>query len=206
MRGQLKSFTSDLDLNPRAETQTQLKPSLGLEPTWLGLKPSQNPAWDLKPTWLGLEPSPNPQCLVSGPNEAWVLDVSSQKEFKDKVIGKIWIYSDSERSALLRQNVGHHRGRVWSQNVLWSVFIGRVISYANEREDSVQFSSVAQSCPTLCDPMDCSTPGLPVQHQLPEFTQTHAHQVSDANHSSHPLSSPSPPLASNLSQHQDPFQ
>ena len=56
-----------------------------------------------------------------------------------------------------------------------------------------QFSSVAQSCPTLCDPMNCSTPGLPVRHQLPEFTQTHDHQVGDATQPSHPLSSPSPP-------------
>ena len=59
--------------------------------------------------------------------------------------------------------------------------------------DDLQFSSVAQSCPTLCDPMNRSTPGLPVHHQLPEFTQTHVHQVSDAIQSSHPLSSPSPP-------------
>ena len=66
---------------------------------------------------------------------------------------------------------------------------------------SVQFSSVAQSCPTLCDPMNHSTPGLPVYHQLPEFTQTHVHWVSDAIQSSHPLSSPSPP-APNPSQHQ----
>ena len=58
---------------------------------------------------------------------------------------------------------------------------------------SVQFSSVSQSCPTLCDPMNCSTPGLPVHHQLPEFTQTHIHWVSDAIQPSHPLSSPSPP-------------
>ena len=56
---------------------------------------------------------------------------------------------------------------------------------------SVQFSSVAQSCPTLCDPMDCSTPGLPIHHQLPEFTQIHVHWVSDAIQPSHPLSSPS---------------
>ena len=55
---------------------------------------------------------------------------------------------------------------------------------------SVQFSSVAQSCPTLCDPMNHSTIGLPVHHQLPEFTQTHVHQVSDAIQPSHPLSSP----------------
>ena len=55
------------------------------------------------------------------------------------------------------------------------------------------FRSVTQSCPTLCNPMNCSTPGLPVPHQLPEFTQTHIHQVSDAIQPSHPLSSPSPP-------------
>ena len=58
---------------------------------------------------------------------------------------------------------------------------------------SVQFSSVAQSCPTLCDPMSRSTPGLPVHHQLPEFTQTHVLRVGDAIQPSHPLSSPSPP-------------
>ena len=58
---------------------------------------------------------------------------------------------------------------------------------------SVQFSSVAQSCPTLWDPVDCSTPGFPVHHQLPEFTQTHVHRVGDAIQPSHPLSSPSPP-------------
>ena len=56
-----------------------------------------------------------------------------------------------------------------------------------------QFSSVTQSCPTLCNPMNCSTPGLPVHHQLPELTQTHVHQVGDAIQPSHPLSSPSPP-------------
>ena len=59
-------------------------------------------------------------------------------------------------------------------------------------EDLVQFSSVAQSCPTLCDPMNRSTPGLPVHHLLPEFSQTHVHRVSDAIQSSHPRSSPSP--------------
>ena len=66
------------------------------------------------------------------------------------------------------------------------------------------FSSVTQPCPTLCDPMDCSTPGLPV-HQLPEFTQTHVHGVGDVIQPSHPLSSPSPPTF-NLSQHQGLFQ
>ena len=69
----------------------------------------------------------------------------------------------------------------------------------------VQFSSVTQSCPTLCDPMNHSTPGLPVHHQLLEFTQTHVHWVSDAIQPSHPRSSPSPP-APNPSQHQSLFQ
>ena len=70
---------------------------------------------------------------------------------------------------------------------------------------SYQFSSVAQSCPTLCDPMNRSMPGLPVHHHLPEFTQTHVHLVSDANQPSHPLSYPSPP-APDPSQHPSLFQ
>ena len=70
---------------------------------------------------------------------------------------------------------------------------------------SDQIRSVAQSCPTLFDPMNRSTPGLPVHHQLLEFTETHVHQVSDAIQPSHPLSSPSPP-APNPSQHQSLFQ
>ena len=68
-----------------------------------------------------------------------------------------------------------------------------------------QLSSVAQSCPTLCDPIDRSTPGFPIHHQLPELLQTYVHQVRDAVQPSHPLSSPSPP-ALNLSQHQGLFK
>ena len=70
---------------------------------------------------------------------------------------------------------------------------------------ALQFSSAAQSCLTLCKPMDCSMPGFPVYHQLPELAQTHVHQVGDAIQPSHPLSSP-PPTAFNLSQHQGLFQ
>ena len=70
--------------------------------------------------------------------------------------------------------------------------------------ETVQFSSVSQSCPTLCHPMDCSTSGFPLRHQLPELIQTPVHWVSDAIQSSHPLLSPSP--AFNLSQHQDLFK
>ena len=71
----------------------------------------------------------------------------------------------------------------------------------NSRPSILQFT---QSCLTLCDPMDCSTPSLPVHHQLPELTQTHVHRVSNAIQPSHPLPSASPP-ALNLSQHQGLF-
>ena len=83
--------------------------------------------------------------------------------------------------------------------LLWDV----IFPFKNIRSD--QIKSAAQSCLTLFDPMNCSTPGLPVHHQLPELTQTHAHQVSDAIQPSHPLSSPSPP-APNPSQNQSLFQ
>ena len=83
--------------------------------------------------------------------------------------------------------------------------LGRGIRHSLEWMVSVQFSSVAQSCPTFCAPKNRSMPGLPVHHQLPEFTQTHIHRVRDAIQPSHPLSSPSPP-APNPSQHQSLFQ
>ena len=72
-------------------------------------------------------------------------------------------------------------------------------------QEPLQFSSVAQTCPTLCNPINSSMPGLPIHHQFPEFTQTHVHRVGDAIQPSHPLSSPSPP-APNPSQHQSLFQ
>ena len=98
----------------------------------------------------------------------------------------------------------------WLFPDLWSLLsfpnlLAYRVQHFNSIIFSVQFSSVAQSGLTLCDPMNCSTPGLPVHHQLPEFTQTHVHRVGDAIQPSHPLSSPSPP-APNLSQHQSLFQ
>ena len=86
-----------------------------------------------------------------------------------------------------------------SEKVVLKLSIQKTKVMASGLISSVQ--SLAQSCPTLCDPMNCSTPGLPVHHQLPEFTQTHIHRVDDAIQPSHPLSSPSPP-APNPSQHQ----
>ena len=89
---------------------------------------------------------------------------------------------------------------MWGQDVFF-LSLHFITCKNGENNSYPMFSSVAQSCPTLCDPMDCSTPGLPVHHQLPEFTQTHVHWVGDVIQPSHPLSSPSPP-AFNLSQHQ----
>ena len=81
----------------------------------------------------------------------------------------------------------------------WSLLLtGRIFSSGKTTFSSIQFSSVAQSRLTLCDPMNRSTPGLPVHHQLPEFTQTHVHRVRDAIQPSHPLSSPSPPSPKSL--------
>ena len=98
----------------------------------------------------------------------------------------------------LNSNMLNERFLSSTQDILWKLKIPKPLG-------SVQFSSVTQSCSTLCNPMNHSTPGLPVHHQLPEFTQTHVHWVSDAIQPSHPLSSPSPP-APNPSQHQGLFQ
>ena len=83
--------------------------------------------------------------------------------------------------------------------------LSRLVTAFLPRSRAVQFSSVAQSCLTLRDAMDCSTPGFPVHHQFLEPTQTHVHQVGDTIQTSHPLSSPSPPVF-NFSQHQCLFQ
>ena len=84
----------------------------------------------------------------------------------------------------------------------WAFLLNSTFPWIIANDQSV--SSVSQSCPTLCDPMVCSTPGFPVHHQLPLFTQTHVHWASDAIQPSHPLLSPSP--AFNLSQHQGLYQ
>ena len=83
-----------------------------------------------------------------------------------------------------------HNGDLWGEEIMVDInkeFMKWTVSHSD------QIRSVIQSCPTLCDPMDRSTPGLPVHHQLPEYTQTQVHRVSDAIQPSHPLSSPSPP-------------
>ena len=87
----------------------------------------------------------------------------------------------------------------------WMIFITPIHWLEFFLDSCSQFSSVAQSCLTLCNPMDCSMPGFPLHQQLPEIAQTHVHRVGDAIQPSHPLSSPSPP-AFNLFQHRGLFQ
>ena len=117
--------------------------------------------------------------------------------------GRIPLENLSEGSASERREV-IQEGNLGTSGMKWG---NRNDKYwVNVIECSLlQFSSVAKSCPTLCDPKNHSTPGLLVHHHLPEFTQTHVHRVGDAIQSSHPLSSPSPP-APNPSQHQSLFQ
>ena len=91
------------------------------------------------------------------------------------------------------------------ENRIQVAFSGEIPAYRVRKYFLYQFSSVTQLCPTLCDPMDCSMPGLPVHHQLPALAQTHVHRVGDAIQPSHPLLSPSPPAFS-LSQHQGLFK
>ena len=110
-----------------------------------------------------------------------------------------WVTSNTELS-FLSQNLFYHFIEPSLVNYCYFESTGLVIWWG-----SVQFSSFAQLCPTLCDPTDCSKPSLPIHHQLPEFTQTHVHWVSDAIQPSHPLLFPSPP-ALNLSQHQGLFK
>ena len=102
-------------------------------------------------------------------------------------------------------NVIHHINKLKDKNhMIISIDAGKAFDKI-QHLFMIQFSSVAQSCPTLCNPMNRSMPGLPVPHQLPEFTQTYIHRISDAIQPSHPLSSSSPP-APNPSQHQSLFQ
>ena len=107
-------------------------------------------------------------------------------------------YSSGEEMCWITQNLTFRRSQVVSEADSDNKWV-QLLSIA-----SVQFSSVAQSYPTLCIPMNHSTPGLPVHHQFLESTQTHVHRVNDAIQPCHPLSSPSPAL--NLSQHQGLFQ
>ena len=116
---------------------------------------------------------------------------------EDPVCG-IWSRGGSTKIGLPVREQLEQAGREWTK--AWTESVQGM-----GRRREAQFSSVTQSCPTLCDPMNRSTPGLPVHHQLPEFTQTHVRRVGDAIQPSHPLSSPSPP-APNPSQHQSLFQ
>ena len=131
-----------------------------------------------------------------------------------------WCWEGSFTGLSKISMIGHSMCCYWtkplSSKSLWTTAVSVVsssrkifpiVAYSHIQSHTIiiQFTSVTQSCSTLCDPMNCSTPGLPVHHQLPEFTQTNIHLVGDAIQPSHPLLSPSPP-ALNPSQRQSLFQ
>ena len=138
------------------------------------------------PQWLSGKKQISCQCRRHGLNP-WV--------------GKISWRRKRQPTPLLLPGKTHGQSR----QVGYRPWSDKRIRHDLQLNNNNQFSSVAQSCPTLYNPMNCSTPGLPVHHQLPEFAQTHVHRVGDAIQPSHPLSSPSPP-APNPSQHQNLFQ
>ena len=130
---------------------------------------------------------------------------------QDLILNDLFLFhSNIEKSIFigwgLAENINYINEYIyWVQNTYYSAKSSTFFSCTLYRNPSDQIGSVAQSCLTLWDPMNRSTPGLPIHHHLLEFTQTHVHRVSDAIQPSHPLSSPSP-LAPNPSQHQRLFQ
>ena len=134
--------------------------------------------------------------MASGLIISWQIDGEKVKIVTDFIFSGTKITADSDCSHEMKRRLLHGRKAMTCLDSRDTTLPTKVYLVS-----SVQFRSVAQSCPTLCDPMNCRTPGLRVHHQLPEFTQTHVHQVRDAIQPSRPLSSPSPP-APNPSQHQ----
>ena len=152
--------------------------------------------------WIGAEVSLRLRIQMN-----WEQQTSLDSEMMcHKIMGSMtspWtmICKDPEKKSLVLK-VNWPEEDMLTQNQIVSKFKSILV---NILSIGLLFSSVIQLCPTLCDPMNCSMPVLPVHHQFPEFTQTHVHQVGDAIQPSHPLSSPSPP-ALNPSHHQGLFQ
>ena len=142
----------------------------------------------------------------------WTI-VNKSKNWHILFLYPLWFITGHDHTASLHLYPFQIRLLFWSLQTFftffwissWLLSNGLKGQYLSENCLSDQIRSVAQSCPTLCDPMNRSTPGLPVHHQLLEFTETHIHWVSDAIQPSHPLLFPSPP-APNPSQHQSLFQ
>ena len=135
---------------------------LGLEPMWLGFECSQNPVWKLNPHDWDLKPAKTHISWFQGLiNLRFLMSHPRKNSVRDKVIGKKWIYSDSERNTLHRQSVCLRRGWVWLRNVVWLVFIGWVISYVNEWKEMATHSSVlAWRIPGTGEPGGLPSTGL----------------------------------------------
>ena len=141
--------------------------------------------------------------MASGPITSWQIDGETVETVADFILGGSKITANGECSHEIQRCLLLERKAMTNID---SILKSRDITLPTKVHliSSVQFSSVTQSCPSLCHPMDHSMPGLPVHHQLPEFTQTHVHIVSDAIQPSHPLLSPSPTF--NLSRYQGKHQ
>ena len=139
---------------------------------------------------------------------SWLLreEAGCVQNSMDSSHGLVWksVHINDTLGPLLLNHGSREQGSLQSQKPECNAFCN-LVQLVQFSCNSVQFSSVTQSGPNLCNPMECSTPVFPVHHQLPELVQTHVHQVGDDIQPSHPLSSPSPPTF-NLSQHQSLFQ
>ena len=165
--------------------------------------PSAITAMDWNPSWSWSLWALFTYYLVSLYEKSDNVTSMNEKKWKQKMLGHVLV-SPWTVACQASLSLGFPRQEYWSGLPFSSPRIF-LTQGSNLGLLHYQIRSVAQSCPTLCDPMNLSTPGLPVHHQLLEFTQTHVHRVSDAIQPSHPLSSPSS-LAPSPSQHQSLFQ
>ena len=152
---------------------------------------SANPFSFCLPSFLLLESFPMNRLFTSGDQSIGTSALSRSNDYSRLICLRIDWFDLLAVQGTLKSLLQHHNSKA---------SIIQCFNYS-----SVQFSSVTQLCPTLCDPIKCNMPGFPVHHQLLELTQTRVHQVGDAIQPSRPLSSPSP-LTFNLSQHQGLFQ
>ena len=146
--------------------------------------------------------------MASGPITSWQINGETLETVTDFIFGGSKITADGDCSHEIKRCFLLERKAMTNlDSILKSrdIILLTKVCIVKAMVFPVQLSSVAQSCLTFCDPMNCSTPGFPVHHQIPELAQTHVHRVNDAIQTSHPLSSPSPP-AFNLSQHKGLFK
>ena len=193
-----------MDCSPPGSSVHGILQAIILE--WFGISFSRGSSWPRDQTWVSCTAGRffNAEILGKLGSSYMSLQIHSGCYFLS--LPSLWILF--YYIAKIYKNSSIPSESIWQYNILSKIttlILIVLICKILKRASSVQFSSVIQSCPTLCNPMNCSMPGLSVHHQLPESTQTHVHWGGDAIQPCHPLSSPSPP-ALNLSQHQGIFK